>query len=163
MSTFVWAATSIFWCAWSSERLPGLLQWNTMQSNQPVFQSTHIIDDGSWESIWLEDQSCLPFPKWVMDSNLCWHKAQETKQQTLSENEGNMAFLLTKILSSLFLTVPFCSFSKCCLVSVGPRARENRHSDYWRPFCNTNFTFLFVYLPDLTRKIHYINPVIYSV
>lgn len=119
---------------------------------------------GSWESVWLgPQQSCLPFPRWIMDSNLCWHKARETKQQTLSENEGNMTFLLTKTLSSSFLTVPFCFFSKCSLVSIGPRVRDNRHSDNWRPFFNTNFGFLFMFLPDLTRKICYINPVIYSV
>lgn len=118
--------------------------------------------DGSWESIWLEDQSCLPFPKWKMDSNLCWQKGQEMKQQTLCGSEGNMAFVLIKTLSSFFLTVPFYSFSKCCLVSIGPRVRENRHGNYsWRPFWNNNFTFLFVVLPDLSRKIHYINRILF--
>lgn len=169
ISTFVQAATCIFWCAWNSERVPVLLQWILCKVISWCFSQLKYSargsawePDGSWESIWLEGQSCLPFPKWIMDSNLCWHKAWEMKQQTLCENEGNMSFVLTKTLSSPFLTVPFYSFSKCCLVSIGPRARENRHSDYsWRPFWNINFIFLFVFLPDLTRKIHYINPILF--
>lgn len=131
---------SLFCCSGISCKV---ISWcfSQLHLNEGLYLRTLWIM-GSWESIWLEDQSCLPFLR-IMDSNFCWQKPREMKQQTLCEIEGNKTFGLTKTWSSHFLIVPFYSSSKCCLVSIGPRPRENRHSDYsWRPFWNNNFTFL---------------------